>query len=293
MSEVGALRGLRWWTGAAVAAACAGAAFLAQVQAGEHLSAWASWTITIGGTVATMLALILPTRQTWLEMRAREDAESVAEAAVTANRLALRATLLPLTDIFDRVITAPDESTRMEAKGAMKHAVTNSVVQLGEVPLSRSCYFDYERDGTEGKLVCRIYAGRDAKPRTEFSSADPRYAEVFQLLEERQSELREDTEIGEPPRFPRSRDYRTYISVPVATSAEIFGLLTLDALQAGQLKQEHEREMLLLAQLLGIALASHGTGPTANAHKRTRSGSVSSRKAADLTTNMPTPRLGS
>jgi hypothetical protein len=43
--------------------------------------------------------------------------------------------------------------------------------------------------------------------------------------------------------------------VPVATSAEIFGLLTLDALHPDELLPQHEKEMLLLAQLLGIALA--------------------------------------
>jgi transcriptional regulator with GAF, ATPase, and Fis domain len=58
-------------------------------------------------------------------------------------------------------------------------------------------------------------------------------------------------------RFPLDRDcnYRTYISVPVATSTEVFGLLTLDALNPGELRPQHEKEMLLLAQLLGIALA--------------------------------------
>jgi GAF domain-containing protein len=235
---------------------CAGAAFIAQVKAGEHLSTWASWAVTLGGAVATMLALLLPTRQTWAEVRAREDAEQLAKTAVTNYRLALRSILLPLTDIFDRIITAPTESGRMEAKGAIKQAVVNSVVQFIAVPRARSCYFDYEHNGKKEKLVCRIYAGRDSRPRTEFSSADSNYAEVFQLLESRQSELREDTDTENPPRFPRNRDYKTYISVPVATSTEIFGLLTLDALHAGELKPQHEREMLLLAQLLGIALAS-------------------------------------
>jgi hypothetical protein len=54
-------------------------------------------------------------------------------------------------------------------------------------------------------------------------------------------------------------DYKTYISVPVATRAEIFGLLTLDALHAGELNPQDEKEMLLLAQLLGVALASDGS----------------------------------
>lgn len=107
-----------------------------------------------------------------------------------------------LTDIFDRIITAPSESGQVEAKGAAKQAVVNSVVQFTGVPRARSCYFDYEHDGEEKRLVCRIYAGRDAKPRTQFSSADPRHLEVFKLL--------------------------------------------------------HEKEMLLFAQLLGIALAGGG-----------------------------------
>jgi GAF domain-containing protein len=257
MIESGLPHALRWWGGSLVAAMCAGAAFIAQVQAGEHLSGWASMSIKIGGTAATVIALLLPARQTWLEVRAREDAQQLAKLAVTNYQLALRSVLLPLTDIFDRIITAPNETGQTEAKGAAKQAVVNSVVQFIDVPRARSCYFDYEHRGSEKRLVCRIYAGRDAKPRTEFSSLDPNHLEVFKLLENRQSERVENIALEDPFRFPSDADYnyRTYISVPVATSAEIFGLLTLDALHPGELLPQHEKEMLLLAQLLGIALA--------------------------------------
>ncbi|MGH3697713.1 MAG: GAF domain-containing protein [Pseudonocardiaceae bacterium] len=248
---------LRWWGGSLVAATCAGTAFIAQVQAGEHLSAWASMSIKIGGTIATVIALLLPARQTWLEVRAKEDAQQLAKIAVTNYQLALRSVLIPLTDIFDRIITAPNETGQLEAKGAAKQAVVNSVVQFTGVPRARSCYFDYEHGSQEKRLICRIYAGRDAKPRTEFSSLDPDHLEVFKLLENRQPERKENIAQEDPARFPPDRDYnyRTYISVPVATSAEIFGLLTLDALHPGELLPQHEKEMLLLAQLLGIALA--------------------------------------
>jgi len=254
---------LRWWGGALVAAACAGAAFVAQVQAGEHLSAWTSMSIKVGGTAATVIALLLPARQTWLEVRAREDAQELAKQAVTNYQLALRSVLLPLTDIFDRIITAPHEAGQTEAKGAAKQAVVNSVVQFTDVPRARSCYFDYEHHGEERKLVCRIYAGRDAKPRTEFSSSDPAHLEVFKLLENRQSVRKENIALDDPSQFALDRHYtyQTYISVPVATSAEIFGLLTLDALHPGELLPQHEKEMLLLAQLLGIALAGGGGHP--------------------------------
>lgn len=256
---------LRWWGGALVAATCAGAAFIAQVQAGEHLSAWTSVSIKVGGTAATVVALLLPARQTWLEVRAREDAQQLAELAVANYQLAVRSVLLPLTDIFDRIITAPNEAGQTEARGAAKQAVVNSVVQFTDVPRARSCYFEYEHSDEEKRLICRIYAGRDAKPRTEFSSLDPRHLEVFKLLENRQSERKDNIALEDPARFPPDRDYnyRTYISVPVATSAEIFGLLTLDALHPGELLPQHEKEMLLLAQLLGIALAGGRGRPRA------------------------------
>lgn len=207
-----------------------------------------------------MVVVLIAARQTWVEARAREGAEELARTAVANYGLALRSVLIPLTDIFDRIVTAPNEAGRSEAKGAIKQAVVNSVVQFAGIPRARSCYFDYERDGKKARLACRIYAGRDSRPRTEFSSADPDHAEVFRLLESRQSELIENVDIENPPRFPlKKRDYKTYISVPVATSVEIFGLLTLDALDAGKLELQHVKEMLLLAQLLGIALASDGS----------------------------------
>ncbi|MGH3773805.1 MAG: GAF domain-containing protein [Pseudonocardiaceae bacterium] len=234
---------------------CAGAAFVAQVTPEANLPPWASWTITLGGTAATMLAVLLVARQTWAEIRAREDAEQLAKAAVANYRLALESILLPLTDIFDRIVTAPDEAGRREAKGAIKQAVVNSAVQFADVPRARSCYFDYEYNN---RLVCRIYAGRGSRPRTEFSSANRNHAEIFQLLESRRSTLIENVNTENPPSFPFDGDHETYISVPVATSAEIFGLLTLDTLHAGELSPQDEKEMLLLAQLLGIALASDG-----------------------------------
>ncbi|HKR49265.1 MAG TPA: GAF domain-containing protein [Pseudonocardiaceae bacterium] len=256
MGEDGWPRWLSWWGGSIFAAICAASAFIAQVQASDDLPGWASWTIKAGGAAATVVALLLPARQTWTEVRGREDAEQLAKTAVTNYQLVLRSVLLPLTDIFDRIITAPDETDRMEAKGAAKQAVVNSVVQFTDVPRARACYFDYKHDGPEKRLTCRIYAGRDSKPQREFSSINPSHTEIFRLLESRRSELKENISLEDSTRFPDiDFTYQTYISVPVATSTEIFGLLTLDALYPGQLLPQHEKEMLLLAQLLGIALA--------------------------------------
>jgi hypothetical protein len=55
-----------------------------------------------------------------------------------------------------------------------------------------------------------------------------------------------------PARFALDRHYtyQTYISVPIATCGDLLGLLPLDALHPGALLPLHEKEMLLLAQLL-------------------------------------------
>ncbi|MGH3885557.1 MAG: hypothetical protein ACRDSZ_03135 [Pseudonocardiaceae bacterium] len=259
MSEDGWPRWLRWWN-VALAGLCAGAAFIAQVLGG------ASWTITLGGAVATMVAVLLAARPTWANMGSKEDAKKLAKAAVTDYHLTLISVLLPLTDILDRIITAPNEVDRIEAKGAIKQAVVNSFVQFTGALGARSCYFDYEYGNPEKRLACRgIYAGWDSRPRMEFSSADPSHAEIFQLLESRQPELTED-----------ANTKSWFISIPVATSTDIFGLLTLAALHVDNLKQQHVEKMLLLAQLLGIALAINGNSrvsdnSTANGrHRPTR-----------------------
>jgi hypothetical protein len=207
MGNGGWSRLLRWWGGTVLAAICAGAAFIAEVQAGEHLSTWASWLIKFGGASATVVALLLPARQTWTEIRAREDAKQLAKAEVVNYQLALRSVLLPLTDLLERIITAPNKTDRTEAKGAAKQAVVNSVVQFTNVPRARSCYFDYERGGPDERLVCRIYAGRDSKPRTEFSSANPDHAEVFKLLKDRRTEFRQNIDLEDSLRFPSDREY--------------------------------------------------------------------------------------
>jgi GAF domain-containing protein len=238
---------------------CAVVAYLPQVGVGDQLPSWANQTLKIGGIAGTLIAVLFAARQTRTEARAKEDAEQLAKTAVTNYRLALESILLPLTELFDRIITAPDESSRMEAKGAMKQAVVNSAVQFADVSdisRVRSCYFDY--DGKHGRLVCRTYTGRGSRPRTELSRAEPNHAEIFRLLEGRQSRLIENVDKENYPRFPLDGEHKTYILVPVATRAEVFGLLTLDALQEGDLKSQDEKEMLLLAQLLGIALASNG-----------------------------------
>ncbi|MGH3914367.1 MAG: hypothetical protein ACRDTC_13330 [Pseudonocardiaceae bacterium] len=85
---------------------------------------------------------------------------------------------------------------------------------------------------------------------------------MFKLLQERQLDFCGD--LSKVP-FPtllsdfEVPEYKTYISVPVATSAEIFGLLTIDALNEGDLTIQHQIEMSLLSQQLGLVLGCAAT----------------------------------
>jgi GAF domain-containing protein len=62
---------------------------------------------------------------------------------------------------------------------------------------------------------------------------------------------------AEPPRFwwDADRTYRTFLAGPVATPGKVVGLLTLDALRAGELRQVDLTLVRLLTDLLAIAIS--------------------------------------
>lgn len=240
-----------------ISAICAAASFAFQIWAGAELPGWGARLLLAGGSCAAALSLVLPIRRAEKALQVSADAQQIAENAVFAYRLALQDVLLPLTDLFDRVLAAKDHAERVEAEGAAKQAIVGYIATLAGVPRARACYFDYETGANPGnRLSRRNYTGRRDRPRDFFSSEDDSHRRVFELLEARRSEFQPDLTRDCPSGVPAYRHYQTYISVPVATSKRIFGLLTLDARTPGELTREHEMEVRLLAQMLALMLGS-------------------------------------
>lgn len=69
--------------------------------------------------------------------------------------------------------------------------------------------------------------------------------------------LCEDIETDPPPGWDRSkqRDYGTFISVSVIAGDTAYGMLTLDALEPGELTKEEMRLLRLMSGALAVALS--------------------------------------
>lgn len=242
----------RRWGATIFAGLAAAAAYTAQILANDSPT-WLKWTLAGVGGVATVIALIIP-------LRGRAKAEDAARRAESRYRVALNDVLLPLTDILDRVATASNNTKeRAEAQGAAKVYIVNSVRELVAAPRARACYYEYKYDGSVETLTCNgVHSGRAQQPQAVFSGDNSHHRNIFQLLSNREAEFRADLTVNAPASLPANRDYQTYISAPVATSKEIMGLITLDALAPGDLLPEDEQLVRFFAQLLAIALK--GTG---------------------------------
>ncbi len=254
MTERGrASRWFRRWGATIFAGLAAAAAYAAQIHANDSPT-WLKWTLAVLGGVATVIALVIP-------IRGRAKAEDAAKRADSHYRVALNDVLLPLTDILDSVVTASSNTRkRAAAQGAAKIYIVNSVRELVAAPRARACYYEYEHDGRVETLTCNgVHSGRAQQPQPIFSGENTDHLSIFQLLRNREAEYRADLTVNAPAYFPANRDYQTYISAPVATSKEIMGLITLDALAPGDLVPEDEQLVRFLAQLLAVALKGTGT----------------------------------
>jgi transcriptional regulator with GAF, ATPase, and Fis domain len=72
-----------------------------------------------------------------------------------------------------------------------------------------------------------------------------------------ESLLCEDIDSNPPPGWDttKQRDYKTFISVSVAAGDTAYGMLTLDALEAGALTNDDLHMLRVMASALAVALA--------------------------------------
>ncbi len=121
---------------------------------------------------------------------------------------------------------------------------------------TRSCYFDLEA-GPPKKLVPTMYhAGRVGNTRSTFIEGTPGGDDAIAMVESNGHRLCTDTGIDPPPGWNnKTRDYRTFISVAVVAGNTAYGMLTVDALNPGDLEERDVDVLAVMAGLVGIAMA--------------------------------------
>lgn len=252
----------RWLPWVLAGAGLLAVAYVLQVLLGRPLPTWAFLLVLVGGAATTFLAATLPAVGAARQAQKIASAEMKIAAAQEARYVRLTSYIntlgvyfLPLSDSIDRVINAADKNLCSEAKAAL----TRSIVDVAYSDLfpkkTRCCYFKLATNSPR-RLVCDAFAGRGSKPTYVFTEGKGAGAHVFaNIVNHRLSELNPEIKKAQFPQWDESFGFRTYIACTVNSGDKVFGMITVDAENVGDLEEAHHELVRFLAQLLGSMLA--------------------------------------
>lgn len=215
----------------------------------------AAWLIG-AQVVATAMAFLVPQVR---QVRSRRREVTAAErelAARTETRAAMNDALDPILRQLGRISSERLKPARKELIAATVPFVLHAASNLIGPDRSRACWFELS-DDTPTRLVPIQHAGRSGSPRTTFREGTAAGDAAIGMVLNGENRLCEDIDADPPPGWDESktRDYRTFISVSVAAGDTAYGMLTLDALEPGDLNNDDMRLLGLMAAALAAALA--------------------------------------
>jgi len=245
----------RAWTWVVLASVFVAIAPAAGVAANKTSGKTAA-TLFIVQCVATLLAFLIPqVRQIRAERREATAAEREIDARAQT-RLAMNDALEPVVTLLGNLALEPSKPTRAQMKEKAITLLLTTAADLIGPERSRACWFRLE-EGPPKTLLPVEHAGRAGSANTTFVEGTPAGDAAIGMVLEDGDRLCEDIEEDPPPGWDatRKRDYRTFISVSVIAGNTAYGMLTLDALQPGELKVEDKGLLRLMAGVLAAALS--------------------------------------
>jgi len=227
------------------------ASLLAQQSGG---AAKVSWFVL--QVVATALAFAIPQFQ---QIAARRG-ELTAAAREVDVRVDTRATvndaLDPVLRQLATISVEPDRGERDKLIEQVIPFVLEAAAKLIGSERSRSCWFELSDDPEPG-LVPVLHAGRSGSPTTTFEPGTAAGDAAISMVLTGDHQICEDIDTSPPPGWDatKQRDYKTFISVSVIAGDTAYGMLTLDALEPGDLTTDDLHMLGLMASALAAALA--------------------------------------
>jgi GAF domain-containing protein len=252
-------RFLTWQAGTAAVSLSAAAAYALQVVIGGTLPTWGHWTLLAGGVLCTFGGSAIAASAAHRETAARRNAEEIAKEASREAQVAMRGYLIPALDGLLRIAHDDTHEGRREKQERTKQLVIDVMSSIR--PDARACFFALH-PGPPRTLRCDgVWNGgnnRNHPPRSEFKEGDKGAGDdLFKMLDDPQHPemFIRDGDAEHPKGWETARDYKTYISMPVAASSTIFGFVGLDAPIPNSLTDDDLNTVRLLARILSAALA--------------------------------------
>lgn len=219
--------------------------YVAAALAGPAATRWRLALLVVGGACVAV-PVYLKSRRELAARRARWSAERLAieyEARLAAT---LGDVVTPIASLLGSLgDAAPRERALIAAQ--LTQAVVDAAARLCGAERTRSVYYTVAGDA----LVPAAWTGRSDRPTRVFRRGHDAGDAVHGLVERRGSLL--VAEVG--PGADAAGEYRALLSVAVFADGRAFGLLTVDAPEAGGLDETDLMVTRALAHLLGAGLA--------------------------------------
>jgi hypothetical protein len=249
----------RWTAGALVLAGLGLALAILTPVVSTLASGQAPWrngwfwalVLTAGGTWLTGR---ISTRQAQRRQWLAEDSERQARIDT---RIQFADVLQPLAETLAK-LPSLSKSERKQQCESMKRGVVDAAAELLGPDRSRAGWFEYLDDKPPRLVpVADLRRGRGDPQRTEFVAGTLEGDSALDLLENDSTRFCADVDLDPPPGWSSAEhnSYRTFISAGVVADGRKFGMLSLDALDPGDLTTNDVYAMSLLAKLLAAALA--------------------------------------
>jgi hypothetical protein len=214
------------------------------------------------GVACATLAAGVPLWQQARAARARADAVAAAQTARAAMRIAMEDALDPFTALLRQLAVAKGQE-RPRLRGEAIQLTLTSIAQLTSFTgpggedrprRVRVCFFALE-PGRPRRLVPQSYAGRAGAPTVIFDETT-RAGQFLLKVADDGWIIVDDT--GKQPTaiwWDDERQHRTFAAGPVpGCDGEPTGVITIDALEAGELADLDLPLVRLLAHLLSLAM---------------------------------------
>jgi GAF domain-containing protein len=175
--------------------------------------------------------------------------------AAVQMRVTMNDALDPIVRHLGRLAKASSKR-RDSLREATIPMILYSAVHLIGVERVRACWFRLVENEPR-RLVPDKDAGRADQPERVFEEGTPEGDPVFEMIRNNEYVVRADADAEPPPgwRTSETHGYRSFVAVPVVAGQTAYGMLTVDAVDAGGVTEDDVQLVRLLAGLLAAALS--------------------------------------
>ena len=201
------------------------------------------------GVVALLGALVIQATISWADRENEQGEKTAAERL----RVAMKDALQPVAELSAEMPALTPVKRAARLREVAQQAVSALCLLLKDVDRLRAVVYEVDPSGTS--MSCLAYHGRGATPKG-FEAGTPRGDSALDLVRHAGYKFAADLATARPADYGGTvSDYRTFTSAAISNGPNAYGMVTVDAPNAGDLVDTDAQLVLLMADLLSIAFA--------------------------------------